>query len=416
MRLRVVLVLLVLSVLHGPAAASTEFTYQGQLRTGGAPSNGTFNLTFELFDAVTAGNQVSSTVAVNGVAVANGLFTVALDFGAKAFPGLDRWLEVAVQGPGDAGFTILAPRQKLTATPYALALPNLRTEASQNGPSFLSANVIGGSTVNTVAAGITGAVIAGGGATNGFPQQISANYSSIGGGYSNTIGPSASQSVIAGGVGNNITASGGTIGGGQSNTASSSFATVSGGQSNTASGSSATIPGGFANNAGGSTAFAAGNRAKAIHPGAFVWGDSTNADVSSTANDQVVFRASGGVVLTADAGNFSSVPVGMHYRDNAVFAWGRVSSNGAIADSFNVANVGRNSAGNYTVTLNASVTGTALVPIVTVAYAGSAPTTAATMRIASTGQPLSSSTFNVYINSGTFAPADADFSFIVTGR
>ena len=42
-------------------------------------------------------------------------------------------------------------------------------------------------------------------------------------------------------------------------------------------------------------AFAAGRRAKANHQGAFVWGDSTFADIASTANNQFLIRAAGGV-------------------------------------------------------------------------------------------------------------------------
>ena len=45
--------------------------------------------------------------------------------------------------------------------------------------------------------------------------------------------------------------------------------------------------------------FAAGRRAKANHPGSFVWGDSTDADVASTANDQFLVRAAGGVTFRA---------------------------------------------------------------------------------------------------------------------
>jgi hypothetical protein len=324
--------------------------------------------------------------------------------------------------------------------PLALALPNLRTEASQNGPTFLSANVIGGSLSNTVATGVTGVVIAGGGSSGGFPQQISANYSVIGGGYSDTVTASGSQSTIAGGVGNIASSVNVAIGGGTANTGSGSAATIGDGTGNTASGPSATVPGGTANTASGSTSFAAGNRAKAIHNGAFVWGDSTPADVSSTANDQMTIRASGGVILnTAGAGvalnttggvtlnassgvalavnapTGSSVPVGTLYKDNTVVAWGRVSANN-LTDKFNVGSVVHNSAGNYTVTLNTSFTGTALVPVVSVAYIGAQPTTAANCRIASTAQLLSNTAFNVFINSGTFVAADADFTFIVTGR
>lgn len=311
------------------------------------------------------------------------------------------------------------------------SLPFLRTVASQNGPSFLSANIIAGSTVNAVANGVTGAVIAGGGATNGFPQTINANYSSIGGGYSNTIGANGGQSVIAGGVGNSAQAGGVTIAGGQSNTGSGNFATIGGGQSNTASGANSTVPGGANNAASGANSFAAGNRAKATHQGSFVWGDSTNADVNSSAVDQMTIRANGGVVInttagvtlnatngvtmTANAGNTVSVPVGTVYKDNTVVAWGRISTN-TLQDSFNVASVVRNSAGNYTVTLNTQFTGTALVPTVSVAYTGTQPTTAAAMRFAATSPLLSNTTFNVYTNNGTFAAADADFTFIVTGR
>ena len=430
---RALLVLACLALLSLPArAASTEFTYQGQLRTSAALANGAFDLNFSLYDAVTAGNQIGTPVTMTNVTVTNGLFTVPLDFGTKAFPGPDRWLEISVQPTGGSGFTLLGARQKLTATPYALALPNLRTEASQNGPSFLSANVIGGSTVNTVAPGVTGVVIAGGGATNGFPQIINSNYSTIGGGYSNTIAANGSQSVIAGGVGNNANAAGVTIAGGQSNTGGAQFATVGGGNTNTASGTNATVPGGFSNTASGTSSFAAGYRAKAVNNGSFVWGDSTPADVTSTADDQMTVRANGGVVLNTNANvavnastgmtfsvnatNSATVPVGTVYRDNTIIAWGRVSSN-VLTDGFNIQSVAHNSAGNYTVTLRSSASGSALVPVASISYAaGSQPTTAATYRMIATDQLLSSSVFNIFTNSGTFAAADADFTFIVTGR
>lgn len=49
------------------------------------------------------------------------------------------------------------------------------------------------------------------------------------------------------------------------------------------------------NEAGGSYSFAAGQQAKALHQGAFVWADSQNAPFASTANDQFLIRAQGGV-------------------------------------------------------------------------------------------------------------------------
>src|SRR6185436_13990495 len=91
----------------------SAFTYQGQLKDAGAPLNGIVNIDASLWDAALAGNQVGVTVNVVGVTVANGLFTVPLDFGAASYNGASRWLEIAVNA------TPLAPRQELTPTPYA---------------------------------------------------------------------------------------------------------------------------------------------------------------------------------------------------------------------------------------------------------------------------------------------------------
>jgi len=103
-----------------------------------------------------------------------------------------------------------------------------------------------------------------------------------------------------------------TVGGGYQNT-SSGLATVGGGYQNTSSGLAATVPGGQYNTAAGDLSFAAGRRAKANHQGAFVWADSQNADFSSTANDQFLIRASGGVGIgTASPQQQLSVAAGVN--------------------------------------------------------------------------------------------------------
>jgi hypothetical protein len=99
----------------------TSFTYQGQLRRSGSAYNGVCNFQFSLWDAASAGTLQSGTLAINSVNVANGLFTVVLDFG-ELITGGARWLATSVQCSGDGGFTQLDPRQPLTATPYALTL------------------------------------------------------------------------------------------------------------------------------------------------------------------------------------------------------------------------------------------------------------------------------------------------------
>jgi hypothetical protein len=87
------------------------FTYQGFLKQNGQPVNGTTSLTFRLYDAFTGGAQIGSPIT-RTVNVQNGLFTVQLDFGA-VWTGGDRYLEISV------GSTTLAPRVKITPTPYA---------------------------------------------------------------------------------------------------------------------------------------------------------------------------------------------------------------------------------------------------------------------------------------------------------
>src|SRR5438132_153676 len=81
------LVLSVAGATQAQTPLGTAFTYQGQLKSGGSPASGSFNMVFKLFDAATIGNQIGPTLTFDGVGgnpalvvVANGLFTVQLDF------------------------------------------------------------------------------------------------------------------------------------------------------------------------------------------------------------------------------------------------------------------------------------------------------------------------------------------------
>src|SRR5688572_30130431 len=79
-------------------AQGSVFTYQGKLSDGGTAANGTYDLEFKLYDALTDGALQGSpnTVTKTGVSVTNGIFTVQLDFGTTAFPGEDRFLDIGV--------------------------------------------------------------------------------------------------------------------------------------------------------------------------------------------------------------------------------------------------------------------------------------------------------------------------------
>lgn len=99
----------------------TAFTYQGELKFQGQPAAGPTDLRFRLYDAPVGGAQVGTEVAASAVSVSAGRFTLPLDFGAGAFAGQARWLEIDVRCPAGTGpFTTLNPRQPLTAAPYAL--------------------------------------------------------------------------------------------------------------------------------------------------------------------------------------------------------------------------------------------------------------------------------------------------------
>ncbi len=110
-------------------AQTTSFTYQGRLTDGGAPANNNYDLQFTLWNAAVGGTQqpqpAPATLTKTNVAVTGGVFSVSLDFGVNAFPGADRFLEVGVRPGGSGGaFTILAPRQQISSTPYALRTLN----------------------------------------------------------------------------------------------------------------------------------------------------------------------------------------------------------------------------------------------------------------------------------------------------
>lgn len=102
-------------------ALGTGFSYQGRLAEGGSPANGVYDFEFALFDALAGGAQVANTVQRDDVSVSSGLFTTELDFGASAFSGDERWLEIRVRSGAETGaYTTLAPRSRIAPAPYAI--------------------------------------------------------------------------------------------------------------------------------------------------------------------------------------------------------------------------------------------------------------------------------------------------------
>jgi hypothetical protein len=106
-------------------AQTTAFTYQGRFTdsTLPQPTNGSYEMQYKLFDTsvVGTGLQNGNTLTVSSVSVVNGIFTVQLDFGGGAFRANSIFIEIGVRPVGSAAaFTVLGPRQQITAAPLAV--------------------------------------------------------------------------------------------------------------------------------------------------------------------------------------------------------------------------------------------------------------------------------------------------------
>src|SRR5580765_532064 len=112
--------LLAATQIAGAALIGTSFSYQGSLRVSGAAANGSFDLTFSLFNDPAAGSQIGVTWTNLNVPVSNGVFTTTVDFGAGAFDGTAYWLAIGVRSNGVGSYTAVTPRQPVTPAPYAL--------------------------------------------------------------------------------------------------------------------------------------------------------------------------------------------------------------------------------------------------------------------------------------------------------
>jgi hypothetical protein len=436
-----VLIILLCLVSLSLAAIPKLINYQGMLTQSDGITlvvNANYSILFKIYNASSSGTlKWSHTYSVS---VINGLFNVVL--GDSSAPidlpfDEDYWLEITVGG------NTLSPRTRLTSVGYAYRAEKADTATyARSGPwggdnawtfritdtadtTLMTGgrwgiarygNVLYGSMdsthVNLGAACTTGTsgqnykyCTVGGGILN----TASLSYTTVGGGYSNTA--SGNYATVAGGYSNTASGAFATVGGGDNDTASGECATVPGGGSNTASGEYATVAGGRYNTASGDLSFAAGFRAKANHTGTFVWADYTIADFASTKTHQFSIRAGNGVRLASDAGSGKTIDIGERYRDNAIVAWGKVSSGGTLSADFGVTSVTNDSTGAYTITLDAAASDAAtLIPI-----AQAEVESPGTIRIVSVNQ-TSTKVFEVYINNSSFNRVNNDFVFMVTAR
>jgi len=102
-------------------------------------------LQFALFDSASSGTQIGSTQTLNSVLVSAGVFGVTLDFGANSFSGANRFLEISARVSGVGTFTLLSPRQQVTATPYAIRSVNASSaDTATTATTATNATQLGG--------------------------------------------------------------------------------------------------------------------------------------------------------------------------------------------------------------------------------------------------------------------------------
>ena len=170
---------------------------------------------------------------------------------------------------GNAGTS--PPQHFLGTTDNAALELRVNNERALRMEPKASPNLIGGYVGNAADAAATGATIGGGG-NDGAENRVLGNY--------------------------------GTVSGGLGNTAAGPYASVGGGYANEARGNWSTVAGGSRNTAAGDYSFAAGRQAKANHVGSFVWSDSGSlSNFPSTANNQFLIRAAGGVGIGTNSPN-----------------------------------------------------------------------------------------------------------------
>jgi hypothetical protein len=194
------------------SALSPAFTYQGRLTDGGSPAQGSYDLRFFLYDAANDGGQVGATLDLPAVPVANGLFTVVLDFGSSPFAGSRRWLEVHVSPAGAGTYEPLLPRQEVTASPQALY--SLQSAFSQTAASVPVGGVPAGSdnyvqntitpqagaSFNVAGSGTVGGALSAGSVTSSTQYNIGGNRVLAAGGQNVFVG--IGTGAVNGGFGN----------------------------------------------------------------------------------------------------------------------------------------------------------------------------------------------------------------------
>jgi hypothetical protein len=271
------------------------------------------------------------------------VFFVNLDFGAAAFPGADRFLEISVRRNSSETYTVLAPRSKITSVPYAVKALNAATAddaASLGGTAADEFVQTDDERLSDARAPLPNSPSY---IQNSLSPQAASNFNISGTGTANIFNVATQfnlggNRILSSGSGNlfaGINAGANTTGGSNSFLGTNAGATNSGGQFNTFVGRDAgssnstesnnTFIGSSTNGASGVTnASAIGYRARVTTSNSLVLGSISGVN-GATANTNV------GIGTTAPSEK-------LHVVGNALFT-GSLTANGSGLTNLNATNI-----------------------------------------------------------------------------
>ena len=124
MRHILLILLLTTSNIFAQIQVGTGFNYQGELLDNGAPANGDYDIIINAYTNLTGGSQIATPIILSDKLINNGLINIEkIDLGFNSyFFGNEIWLELTIKKSSDplGSFEVLAPRQRLSAVPYAV--------------------------------------------------------------------------------------------------------------------------------------------------------------------------------------------------------------------------------------------------------------------------------------------------------
>jgi hypothetical protein len=154
------------------APDGSVFSYQGRLKEAAGPADGLYDFVFTLYDA--AGMPIASLLPLEDVQVVDGIFSVTLDITGLSLTAIPRSVEIGVRpGASTDDFTVLGPRQELTAAPFAVGAAKV-TDANvayrHADQTWTGENVFEGSTDFVAPTDFIGPLLADGSVTLARPD------------------------------------------------------------------------------------------------------------------------------------------------------------------------------------------------------------------------------------------------------